>query len=334
MALRRPPPEQVVVLEREEARVEHRQPARAERREQPLVAAIVARASGTSSGAPARTKSFCMSTTTSAGATSRSASGTSAATRGAAGRPCAAILRVAVALGRRHMRDRRDETPAAAPRRRGPGGAALAADARGRWPTSRRSTATSCCSASAARWGRRWRGWRAAPRPSSASSPSPASATRPSRRRSRPQGVEPIRADLLDRAAIAGLPRVPNVILMAGHKFGTSDAPSRTWATNTILSGFVAEAMAGEPDRRVLDRQRLPVPARRLAAARREDEPLLPAPGDYAASCIGPRARAALVLRDARHAGPDLPAQLRDRPALRRAPRRRRARCATASPST
>ena len=60
----------------------------------------------------------------------------------------------------------------------------------------------------------------------------------------RGHGVEPIRADLLDRAAIARLPRVPNVILMAGHKFGTSDAPSRTWATNTILPVFVAEAMA------------------------------------------------------------------------------------------
>ena len=37
---------------------------------------------------------------------------------------------------------------------------------------------------------------------------------------------------------------MPNVIMMAGHKFGTSDAPSRTWATNTVLPGFVAEAMA------------------------------------------------------------------------------------------
>ena len=63
------------------------------------------------------------------------------------------------------------------------------------------------------------------------------------------QGVETIRADLLDRAAIAGLPRVPNVILMAGHKFGTSDAPSRTWATNTFLPGFVAEAM---PESRIV----------------------------------------------------------------------------------
>ena len=147
------------------------------------------------------------------------------------------------------------------------------------------------------------------------------------------QGVEPIRADLLDRAAIARLPRVPNVILMAGHKFGTSDAPSRTWATNTVLPGFVAEAMAESRIVAFSTGNVYPfVPVGSGGAT--EDEPLLPAPGDYAASCLGPRAGAALVLRDARHAGPDLPAQLRDRPALRRAARRRRARCATASPST
>jgi nucleoside-diphosphate-sugar epimerase len=100
------------------------------------------------------------------------------------------------------------------------------------------------------------------------------------------KGIEPIRADLLDRTAIAGLPRVPNVILMAGHKFGTSDAPSRTWATNTILPMFIAEAM---PDSRIVAFSTgnvypfLPVDS----GGATEDEPLMPAPGDYAASCIG-----------------------------------------------
>ena len=31
---------------------------------------------------------------------------------------------------------------------------------------------------------------------------------------------------------------LPNVILMAGHKFGTTDAPARTWAMNTMLPGW------------------------------------------------------------------------------------------------
>ncbi len=135
-------------------------------------------------------------------------------------------------------------------------------------------------------------------------------------------GVEPIRADLLERAAIARLPRVPNVILMAGHKFGSSDAPSRTWATNTILPDVRRRGDGGEPDRGVLDGQRLPVRPGRLG--RRDG-------GRAAAACSRrlhgelhrPRAGAALVLRDARHAGRDLPAQLRDRPALRRLARRR-----------
>ena len=99
-------------------------------------------------------------------------------------------------------------------------------------------------------------------------------------------GIEPIRADLLDRNAIARLPRVPNVILMAGHKFGTADAPSRAWATNTILPGLVAEAM---PESRIVAFSTgnvypfLPV----ASGGATEDEPLLPASGDYAASCVG-----------------------------------------------
>jgi nucleoside-diphosphate-sugar epimerase len=100
------------------------------------------------------------------------------------------------------------------------------------------------------------------------------------------EGIEPIRADLLDRGAIAGLPSVPNVIMMAGHKFGTSDAPWRTWATNTLLPALIAEAMSGS---RIVAFSTgnvypfLPV----ASGGATEDEPLLPAPGDYAASCIG-----------------------------------------------
>ena len=46
-------------------------------------------------------------------------------------------------------------------------------------------------------------------------------------------GVKPIRCDLLDRAAIATLPQVKNVVYMAGRKFGTTGAKSLTWAMNT-----------------------------------------------------------------------------------------------------
>jgi nucleoside-diphosphate-sugar epimerase len=54
-------------------------------------------------------------------------------------------------------------------------------------------------------------------------------------------GVETIACDLLDAAALARLPDVPNVIFMAGQKFGTSDAPGTTWAMNTVVPALCAE---------------------------------------------------------------------------------------------
>jgi len=55
-------------------------------------------------------------------------------------------------------------------------------------------------------------------------------------------GVETIAADLLDRAALGALPRVPNVIFAAGHKFGATGNPALTWAMNTYLPALVAES--------------------------------------------------------------------------------------------
>lgn len=54
-------------------------------------------------------------------------------------------------------------------------------------------------------------------------------------------GVETIATDLLDPAALASLPDVPNVIYMPGMKFGTSGQAARTWAMNAYLPGVVAE---------------------------------------------------------------------------------------------
>ena len=54
-------------------------------------------------------------------------------------------------------------------------------------------------------------------------------------------GVRVLRAELGSRDAIARLPDAPNVIYMAGQKFGTRDLPSRTWAVNTLVPAMVAE---------------------------------------------------------------------------------------------
>ena len=53
-------------------------------------------------------------------------------------------------------------------------------------------------------------------------------------------GIETIECDLLDRDLVARLPKVPNVIFMAGRKFGTSGAQDLTWAMNTVVPANVA----------------------------------------------------------------------------------------------
>jgi nucleoside-diphosphate-sugar epimerase len=55
-------------------------------------------------------------------------------------------------------------------------------------------------------------------------------------------GIECIIADLLEREAIARLPKPPNVIFMAGRKFGTTGREDLTWAMNVLVPSVVAEA--------------------------------------------------------------------------------------------
>jgi len=54
-------------------------------------------------------------------------------------------------------------------------------------------------------------------------------------------GVHTVGADLLDRGDVSRLPDAPNVIFMAGQKFGTTGAPAMTWAMNTIVPANCAE---------------------------------------------------------------------------------------------
>jgi nucleoside-diphosphate-sugar epimerase len=58
-------------------------------------------------------------------------------------------------------------------------------------------------------------------------------------------GVETIAADLLDRDAVTALPDAPNVVYMAGQKFGTSGDQPATWATNVVAASLAAERYAG-----------------------------------------------------------------------------------------
>ena len=54
-------------------------------------------------------------------------------------------------------------------------------------------------------------------------------------------GVKVIKADLLNEAELLALPDKPNIIYMAGRKFGTSEDQSLTWAMNAYLPGRVAD---------------------------------------------------------------------------------------------
>jgi nucleoside-diphosphate-sugar epimerase len=53
-------------------------------------------------------------------------------------------------------------------------------------------------------------------------------------------GIETIVCDLLNRDEVATLPLCPNVLFLSGRKFGSTDRPELTWATNTIIPAHVA----------------------------------------------------------------------------------------------
>jgi len=57
-------------------------------------------------------------------------------------------------------------------------------------------------------------------------------------------GIETVRADLLDRSQLARLPDAPNVVYMAGMKFGSTGSEALTWAMNCYLPGLVCERYA------------------------------------------------------------------------------------------
>ena len=100
-------------------------------------------------------------------------------------------------------------------------------------------------------------------------------------------GVETIACDLLDRAAVAALPRAPNVVFMAGMKFGATGNEPLTWAMNVHVPAIVAEAFArvaaSSPSRPAA----CTPSCRSPAAGATEETPAVPPPGDYANSCLG-----------------------------------------------
>lgn len=97
--------------------------------------------------------------------------------------------------------------------------------------------------------------------------------------------VETIQCDLLDRAAVARLPAIENVVFMAGRKFGTSGAEHLTWAMNAMVPAIVAEHF--KKSRIVSLSTACVYPyVDVLSQGATEETPALPPPGEYAYSCL------------------------------------------------
>jgi nucleoside-diphosphate-sugar epimerase len=99
------------------------------------------------------------------------------------------------------------------------------------------------------------------------------------------RGIETINCDLLDEAAIAALPQVPNIVFMAGRKFGAEGDLSLTWAMNAHVPALVAQAF---PRARIVAFSTGCVYPFVPVDGKGANERVAPnPPGEYAQSCVG-----------------------------------------------
>ncbi len=99
------------------------------------------------------------------------------------------------------------------------------------------------------------------------------------------RGIETIRCDLLDRGSLEALPDVPNVIYMAGMKFGSTGQEALTWAMNSYLPGLVGEKY--RKSRIVVFSTGNVYGLSPVSQGGSGEEDVLNPAGDYAMSCIG-----------------------------------------------
>ncbi len=98
-------------------------------------------------------------------------------------------------------------------------------------------------------------------------------------------GIETITCDMLEPGALAQLPEVPNIIFMAGRKFGSTGQEWLTWAMNTYLPGLVAERFNQSRIVAFSTGNVYPLTEVHSGASVESD---LPDPvGEYAQSCLG-----------------------------------------------
>jgi len=103
--------------------------------------------------------------------------------------------------------------------------------------------------------------------------------------RFRDNGITVIACDLLDDGVLAALPDAPNVLYLAGMKFGSSGNLAATWALNTFLPGLVAQRFRGARIVALSTGNVYAFSDTRSSGAKEIDPP---APvGEYAQSCLG-----------------------------------------------
>jgi nucleoside-diphosphate-sugar epimerase len=98
-------------------------------------------------------------------------------------------------------------------------------------------------------------------------------------------GVETVKCDLLNAAAVNELPLAPNVLFLAGQKFGTSSGPELTWAMNTLVPANCAARY--RESRIVAFSTGCVYPLTDVTAGGSKETDELAPPGDYANSCVG-----------------------------------------------
>jgi len=98
-------------------------------------------------------------------------------------------------------------------------------------------------------------------------------------------GIETVRCDLLDRESVARLPRAPNILWLAGRKFGTSHDAAATWAMNVIAPAFVTDAFRGARTVAFSTGNVYPLVPIESGGSREEDE--LAPDGEYGRSALG-----------------------------------------------
>jgi hypothetical protein len=99
------------------------------------------------------------------------------------------------------------------------------------------------------------------------------------------RGIETVNCDLLEDAALRGLPKAPNIVFMAGRKFGAEGDLSLTWAMNAHVPALVAQAFCHS--RIVAFSTGCVYPFVKVdGKGANEDLPPDP-PGEYAQSCVG-----------------------------------------------